>query len=424
MYDNFDIYKDSDETPNIAYHLIDKHANSYIKDNTALSWISKDNKKEIYTFADLSKLSNKFANMMISMGVKKGDVVVLFIENLPELYVGFLGVLKTGAIVTYISNNIGINNIKKRLIDLKAKIILTTPRLRNKLNEIIFELFELQHIVVVNRSNFDDGLLDIADLDYYQEMDKNSSLFDINKTFKEDISFIYYTSTQNNHLPISISHENLLNYYLVSNYVIENTNNEAYFSNVSPEDVNFINFNICYPWINASNNVVFERLDDFENMLTIIERDKVNILCIDESSIMHSSQRKIYQCYVKKSNNIRLFKLLLLEFSGDLFLNNNKYDNNNYIFTDSNLGNVLAFNKSGLNMKTGYLGLKMIGQELQNNSYKNNKFGELEIDVSQSLIFHSYYTKDENYNMDVNITNYSLGLEGYVDCKGNIYLQI
>ena len=106
MYNNFDIYKDSDQTPNIAYHLIDKHANSHIKDNIALSWISNDNNKEVYSFADLSELSNKFANMMISMGVKKGDVIVLFIENLPELYVGFLGGLKTGAIVTYISNNI------------------------------------------------------------------------------------------------------------------------------------------------------------------------------------------------------------------------------------------------------------------------------------------------------------------------------
>ena len=423
MYNNFDIYKDSDQTPNIAYHLIDKHANSHIKDNIALSWISNDNNKEVYSFADLSELSNKFANMMISMGVEKGDVIVLFIENLPELYVGFLGGLKTGAIVTYISNNIDINNIKKRLISLKAKIILTTPRLRNKLNEIIFELFELQHIVVVNRSNLDDGLLDIADLDYYQEMDKNSSLFDINKTFKEDISLIYYTSTENKHLPVSISHENLLNYYLVSNYVIENANNEAYFSNVSPEGINFINFNICYPWINASNNVVFERLDDIGNILTIIEKEKVNILCIDESSMMNSGQTKFYQSYVNKSNNIRLFKLLLLNFSADLFLNNNN-NNYNYIFTDCNLGNVLAFNKSGLDMKTGYLGLKMIGQELQNSSDTNNKFGELEIDISKSLIFHSYYREDENCNMDVNIRNYSLGLKGYVDCKGNIYLQI
>ena len=147
MSNKFDIYKKkyktSLETPNIAYHLIDKHCNSYMKDNIALSWISKDNEKESYSFSDLNKLSNKFANMMISMGVKKGDVVVLFIDNLPELYIGFLGSIKTGAVITYISSNIGTHDLKKRLILLKAKIILTTPELRNKLNEIIFELFEL-----------------------------------------------------------------------------------------------------------------------------------------------------------------------------------------------------------------------------------------------------------------------------------------
>ena len=422
MSNKFDIYKKkyktSVETPNIAYHLIDKHCNSYMKDNIALSWISKDNKKESYSFSDLNKLSNKFANMMISMGVKKGDVVVLFIENLPELYIGFLGGSKTGAVITYISNSIGTHDLKKRLILLKAKIILTTPELRNKLNEIIFELFELQHIVVVNRNNFNDGLLDIADLDYYQEIDKNSSDFDIKETLEEDRSIIYYPSIH----PISISHGNLLNYYLVSNYVIENTTDEIYFSNVSTEDVNFINFNICYPWINGSNNVVFESSEDIENMFITIEKEKVNILCIDENSIVRPGQTNIYEFYIHKLNNIRVFRLVLFNTGRELFLDN-KNMSNNYIFTDWKLGNVLAFNKSSLNAETGYLGLKMIGQELQNSTGRYNKSEELEINISESLIFHSYFKKYKNVNIDISITNYSLGLKGYIDAKGYIYVE-
>ena len=422
MSNKFDIYKKkyktSLETPNIAYHLIDKHCNSYMKDNIALSWISKDNEKESYSFSDLNKLSNKFANMMISMGVKKGDVVVLFIDNLPELYIGFLGSIKTGAVITYISSNIGTHDLKKRLILLKAKIILTTPELRNKLNEIIFELFELQHIVVVNRNNFNDGLLDIADLDYYQEIDKNSSDFDIKETLEEDISIIYYPSIH----PISISHGNLLNYYLVSNYVIENTTDEIYFSNVSTEDVNFINFNICYPWINGSNNVVFESSEDIENMFITIEKEKVNILCIDENPIVRPGQTNIYESYIHKLNNIRVFRLVLFNTGRELFLHN-KNMSNNYIFTDWKLGNVLAFNKSSLNAETGYLGLKMIGQELQNSTGRYNKFEELEINISESLIFHSYFEKNKNVNIDISITNYSLGLKGYIDAKGDIYVE-
>ena len=96
---------------------------------------------------------------------------------------------------------------------------------------------------------------------------------------------------------------------------------------------------------------------------------------------------------------------------------------NNYIFTDWKLGNVLAFNKSSINAETGYLGLKMIGQELQNSTGRYNKFEELEINISESLIFHSYFEKNKNVNIDISITNYSLGLKGYIDAKGDIYVE-
>ena len=135
------IYKDSQETTNLAYHLIDKHSDNQKNNSIALTWINNDYGKEIYSFDDLRDLSNKFANMLISMGVNKGDVVVLFIDNLPELYIGFIGGLKVGAVITYIAPDLNIKNLKTRLIDIKAKIILTTPILRNRLNKIIFELF-------------------------------------------------------------------------------------------------------------------------------------------------------------------------------------------------------------------------------------------------------------------------------------------
>ena len=417
------IYKTSIETPNIAYHLIDKHSNSNLKDKIALLWIGNNEEEEAYTFIDLYKLSNKFANMMISMGVQKGEVVVLFIDNLPELYIGFLGAIKTGAVITYISSNIDISNLKKRLIDLKAKIILTTPELRSKLSNIIFELFDLQHIVVVNRNPLHYDSLDISDLDYYQEMNKNSTDFDIIETFKKDISIIYYYSNNNNFVPIVISHENLLNYYLVSSCVLENGMNQRYFSNVSIDDINFINFSICYPWVRGSTNLVFESMADTQNTLAIIEREKVNIICIDESSIINLDELAVYEYCTDSIYNIRLFRLVIFNSIKDLFLDN-KYQSNNYIFADSKSGNVLAFNKLGLDIDRGYLGVQMIGQELQIESQQiNNRFGELEINVSKSLFFHRYFNKNENANIDIDFKNYDLGLIGYIDNKGDIYIE-
>ena len=84
-------------------------------------------------------------------------------------------------------------------------------------------------------------------------------------------------------------------------------------------------------------------------MFITIEKEKVNILCIDENSIVRPGQTNIYEFYIHKLNNIRVFRLVLFNTGRELFLDN-KNMSNNYIFTDWKLGNVLAFNKSSLNV--------------------------------------------------------------------------
>jgi len=60
---------------NLAYAAIDRHLTTGI-DKTALLWEGKSAEQERYTFGDLALLTNKFANVLLSIGVKKGDRVL------------------------------------------------------------------------------------------------------------------------------------------------------------------------------------------------------------------------------------------------------------------------------------------------------------------------------------------------------------
>src|SRR5690606_19053550 len=83
---------------NIAYEAIDKHAeNPAKKDQVALLY-SAPGREESLTFEQISKDSNKFANVLTKYGVKKGDRIFLFMPRSPEFYVSLFGILKTGAI--------------------------------------------------------------------------------------------------------------------------------------------------------------------------------------------------------------------------------------------------------------------------------------------------------------------------------------
>src|ERR1700739_822865 len=67
-----------DGTLNITYNCIDRHAEGDKKDKNALLFTSADGKKENYTFSDLKTLTDKFANVLISNDIKKGDRVFIF----------------------------------------------------------------------------------------------------------------------------------------------------------------------------------------------------------------------------------------------------------------------------------------------------------------------------------------------------------
>src|SRR5436190_15006935 len=88
----------SDGTLNMAYNAIDKHAKGKKKNKTALIFHKVNDEKETYTFADMARETNKFANVLVDQGVAKEDRVFLFLPTIPERYIAFLGVLKTGAI--------------------------------------------------------------------------------------------------------------------------------------------------------------------------------------------------------------------------------------------------------------------------------------------------------------------------------------
>src|SRR5690606_1045831 len=111
---------------NMAYEAIDRHLLTHRKDKVALLY-SGPGREERYTFAQLSELSNKFGNVLRSLGVKKGDRVFVFMPRSPEVYVSILGTLKIGAIIGPLFEAFMEAAVRDRLSDSEAVAIVTTP---------------------------------------------------------------------------------------------------------------------------------------------------------------------------------------------------------------------------------------------------------------------------------------------------------
>ncbi|MEK7291537.1 MAG: AMP-binding protein, partial [Planctomycetota bacterium] len=135
---------------NIAYEAIDKHAQSWRKNKVALYWEGADGTCQKYTFMEMKKFSDKCANMLRSLGVKKGDRVFIFLPRLPELYISMIAIAKLGAIAGPMFSAFGPDAVRDRLQNSEAKVLITTPELKERVETVLYELPKLERIVLVN----------------------------------------------------------------------------------------------------------------------------------------------------------------------------------------------------------------------------------------------------------------------------------
>src|SRR5579872_1861026 len=144
-----------DGTLNIAHNMIDRHATGKNKDKTALLFTGANGEKEEYTFSELKTQSDKFANVLTSNGVQKGDRVFIFLPPIPERYVAFIATLKLGAIAGTLFAAFQEIALRDRLADSEAKVVITNAVLYPRIEKIRKELPNLEKVIIVERGSFE-----------------------------------------------------------------------------------------------------------------------------------------------------------------------------------------------------------------------------------------------------------------------------
>ncbi len=90
-------YKDGDII-NIGWYCSDRICQLGKAGKTALIWEGSSGIEKRYSYDDIRQLSNGVGQYLRNIGIQPEDRVCLFMDKIPELYIGFLGILKTGAI--------------------------------------------------------------------------------------------------------------------------------------------------------------------------------------------------------------------------------------------------------------------------------------------------------------------------------------
>ncbi len=102
------------------YDLISKNNSS----DVAIEFIGENKYKEIITYGDLNKSVNALSNFFQSLGIKKGDVVVGYLPNIPDTIISFLSAAKIGAVWSSCSADFGTQAVIDRFSQLKPKLLI------------------------------------------------------------------------------------------------------------------------------------------------------------------------------------------------------------------------------------------------------------------------------------------------------------
>jgi acetyl-CoA synthetase len=264
------------ENINIAHVAIDSHVKTGRKNKKALIWESKKGEVEEYTFSDLSKLSNQFANVLTQqLGVRKGDRIFFFLERVPEIFIGILGTLKAGGIIGPLFSAFGPDAVKDRLADSEAKVLITSPALKKKVVDIFSELPALEKIILVNREKTQ---VDPKDLLYENMMAEAPESFDVAKTHKEDYAIMHYTSGTTGKPKGAVHvHGAIVGHYATAKYVLDLQDEDVYWCTADPGWVTGTSYGMFGPWSNGVTQAVYEGGFSAKHWYSFLERRKVTV---------------------------------------------------------------------------------------------------------------------------------------------------
>jgi acetyl-CoA synthetase len=267
-----------DGTLNIAHNAVDRHAESEKKNKTALLFEAIDGHTETYTFADLKKLTNQFANVLTKLDIEKGDRVFLFLPPIPERYISFLGIVKMGGICGTLFSAFQEEALLDRLSDSKAKIVVTNTDLLPRIQKIWDRLPHLKKVILVTRGTTKETVPDETIVSYDAAMQEASGDFATVHMQKDDYSYMLYTSgTTGKPKGVVHAHYDMLQAMVTTKYVLDLQEDDIYWCTADLGWVTGVVYGVLGIWGLGGTSVVYEGRFSPENWYNVIAKHKVTV---------------------------------------------------------------------------------------------------------------------------------------------------
>ncbi|MDF1547402.1 MAG: acetate--CoA ligase [Bacteroidales bacterium] len=190
---------------NIIQNAIDRHLKTANRNKLAFLWEGEDGEVRTFTYHALNREVSQFANMLKSMGVSKGDIVTIYMPQIPELVFAMLACAKIGAAHSVVYGGFSSEALLERINDAKSRVVVTADGgfRRGKptnLKEIVNKALEMcsvvEVVITVQRTGVEVYMENDRDYWYHdlKALPIAASKCDTEVMDSNDMLFLLYTS--------------------------------------------------------------------------------------------------------------------------------------------------------------------------------------------------------------------------------------
>jgi acetyl-CoA synthetase len=280
-------------TLNVSYNCLDRHVQEGRGERVAFHWRGEDGEEREITYAQLLADVQRLANALKGQGVRKGDVVGIYLPMIPEVVVAMLACARIGAPHNVVFGGFSAEAVRERMEFSEAKLLITvdgaarkgtTAPVKQRVDEVMGDLRTLERIVVVRSKGTPCEMREGRDVFYDEILAAADSECPAEELDAEHPLYILYTSGSTAK-PKGILHT-------TGGYLAEVAATHRYVFDLKPDsdvywcaaDVGWVtghSYIVYGPLANGATSVMWEGAPDYPNegiWWEIVERYGVSIL--------------------------------------------------------------------------------------------------------------------------------------------------
>ena len=276
---------------NMAYNCLDRHLTTARKNKVAILWEGEPGETRALSYQMLHREVCRFANVLKSLGLKKGDRATVYMGMVPELAIALLACSRIGVAHNVVFGGFSAEALRDRINDSKSRVLITQDGsyrrggvvpLKKNADDALKEAPTVEKAVVFQRTGQPVEMMHGRDVWWHELMDLASAVCEAEPLDSEQMLFMLYTSGTTGK-PKGVVHTTggyMVSAYITAKWVFDLKEEDTYFCTADIGWVTGHSYIVYGPLLNGATSLMYEGAPNYptpDRFWSIVEKYRVSI---------------------------------------------------------------------------------------------------------------------------------------------------